>query len=260
MKTILVVREYDIFSRILAANDFEIINLPLIETKAIDDLSEFETKLGAIENYDGIFLTSAEAAEIFRTMLIESDINYRGKVYVLGKRSYEILKGTNLNLRFDETANTAREMLERIAPEELENKLFLFVRGEKSLRIVPEFLVKRATIHETIVYETLSLMVEIDKITLIREKFQNGEIVCACFFSPSAAESFIKQFGTAILHQTMIATIGKTTAKYFGERNIKVSFVSSKATAENFAVELIENLKEDLPANYAKSPKKKEII
>jgi uroporphyrinogen-III synthase len=233
---ILVIREFDNFSRTLAANGFEIINLPLIETRAIDDLSGFETQLESIENYDGVFLTSKQAAEIFRAKL---KTYYRGKVYVLGKRSYEMLKDANLNLHFDETANTAREVLENIALEELKDKNFLFIRGEKSLRIVPEFLSKTATVDEAVVYETRNITIEIDKINELREMIK---LTAVCFFSPSAAISFIKQFGAEILHQTIITTIGKTTAEFFETRNLQVGFVSSKATAEDFAAELIEYL------------------
>ena len=41
MKTILAIRKFDDFSRILAERDFEIINLPLIKTNVIEDLIEF---------------------------------------------------------------------------------------------------------------------------------------------------------------------------------------------------------------------------
>ena len=232
MRKILVIREFDNFSQILAANNFEIINLPLIETVAIEDSS----KLEAVENYDGVFLTSRQATEFFRAKL---KTNYRGKVYVLGRRSYEILKDANFNLHFDASANTAREMLENIAPDELKDKNFLFIRGDKSLRIVPEFLSKIASVDEAIVYETHNIAVEIDKINELREKFKFAAV---CFFSPSAAESFIEQFGAEILHQTIIAAIGKTTAEFFETRDLQVNFVSSKATAEDFAVELIEFL------------------
>ena len=146
MKAILVVRKFDVFSEILAKNSFEIINLPLIETKASDDLSEFEAKLARIENYDGVFLTSRFAAEIFRAKSAEKNVNYPGKVYVLGRRGFEILKTANFDLVFDETANTARKMLEKIAPEDIRGKRFLFAHGEKSLRVVPDFLSKIAMV------------------------------------------------------------------------------------------------------------------
>jgi uroporphyrinogen-III synthase len=239
MQTILVIRESDVFSRILAENNYEIINLPLIETKVLDDLSEFKAALESIESYDGVFLTSAKAAEIFRAHLMG---NFHGRVYVLGKRSHEILKDANFNLRFDETANTTREMMENIAPEELEGKKFLFVRGEKSLRIVPDFLSKTAAVDEAIVYETQTVAVEIDRKNSLREKFETGEIAAVCFFSPSAAAVFLEQFEAEIPHQTIIAAIGKTTAEFFERRDLQVSFVSSKATAEDFAVELVKYL------------------
>jgi uroporphyrinogen-III synthase len=252
MKAILVVRKFDVFSEILAENSFEIINLPLIETKALNDLSEFEAKLAHIENYDGVFLTSRFAAEIFRAKSVEKNINYPGKVYVLGRRGFEILKTANFDLFFDETAHTARGMLEKIALENFQDKRFLFVRGEKSLRVVPDSLSKFAAVDEAIVYRTEKLTLRKDELKIIVAKIEKNEIACACFFSPSAAKSFAEQFGAAILHQTIIATIGKTTAEFFREQNLTVDFVSSKATAKDFAVELIEYLGKIQPTKEAK--------
>lgn len=251
MKKILVIREFDKFSQILAKNNFKVVNLPLIETKPLEDLHEFETKLKNIADCDGIFLTSKNAARILADKLRQKSIKYNGKVYVLGKSGFEVLKDANLDLVFDKAANTAREMLDDIAPEELKNKRLLFVRGEKSLRVVPEFLADFANIDEVIVYKTDKITVKVDKLNAIRKHFEKNEISAACFFSPSGAENFIEQFGTQILHQTNIATIGKTTAEYFERQNLDVGFVSSKSSAEDFAVELIEYLKKDLPAEYA---------
>jgi len=244
MSSILVAREFDNFSRILAEKGFSVINCPVIETAPLEDLADFEAKLAALEIYDGIFLTSAAAAEIFREKLNEKNISFSGKVFILGKRSFEILKSADLDLFFDEKANTAREMLDLIAPAELNGKRFLFIRGEKSLRAVPEFLEKTSEIDEAIVYQTRKIRVEIDKLKDIREKFVKGEIIAACFFSPSGAESFLEQCGARILHQTKIAAIGKTTADFFETQNLTPYFVSAKAAAEDFAIELIKHLEE----------------
>ncbi|MGI9056323.1 MAG: uroporphyrinogen-III synthase, partial [Pyrinomonadaceae bacterium] len=62
MSKILVIREFDQFSRFLSENGFEVLNLPLIETNPLDDLSEFKARIEKIEKYDGIFLTSRHAA------------------------------------------------------------------------------------------------------------------------------------------------------------------------------------------------------
>jgi len=243
MRKILVVREFDDFSRILSESGLKVINCPTIEVAPLEDLSEFEVELNAIENYDGVFLTSANATKIFRTKLSAKNINFHGKIYVLGKRSYDLLKNENLDLVFDKTANTAQEMLDNIALDGLKNKRFLFVRGEKSLRVVPEFLEKIASVDEAIVYCSNGVTIADDKIKAIQAKTANGEIAAACFFSPSAASGFLRQFGAEVLHQIKIAVIGNTTAEFFQRCDLKVDFVAERATAEDFAVELIEYLK-----------------
>lgn len=244
-QTILVIREPGEFCRILAANGYKTENLPLIATEIADDLSDFENKLSHLENYDGVFLTSAKAAQIFAGKLSEKNLEFKDKVYVLGKRGFEILSSGNLDLVFDKAANTAREFLENIATDELKNKRFLFIRGENSLRVVPDFLVKIAEVDETVVYETREIAPGIDKINRIREMFAADEIAAACFFSPSGAGSFLKQCGEEFLQKTAIAVIGKTTAGFFERRRMKVDFISPKADAQVFAFELVKFLENE---------------
>ncbi len=243
MTSVLVVRKFDNFSRILTECGFSVINCPAIETAAREDLHDLSAKISA-NNYDGIFLTSRTATEIALSEIFCKDFRYGGKVYVLGKSSFEKLKDKNLDLFFIEAANTAREMLERVPPENLKNKRFLFIRGEQSLGVVKEFLEKFAIIDETIVYQTRKIKIaEVEK-KEIEAKLQNGEIKVACFFSPSGAESFLEQFGAESLHQTIIAAIGTTTAGFFAKRDLKVDFTPAKTSAEDFATELADYLKE----------------
>lgn len=243
MPKILVAGRFKEFARILATNNFEIIEILLIETKPLADLSELNKKIESLAAYEGIFLTSKNAAGIFVRNL--KDKTFDGKIYVLGRKSYEILQKTGLKVYFDESANTATEMLAGISPEELKNKRFLFIGGDKSLRAVPEFLQGFSRVDEVIVYETRQLPVEIDKMKSLRESFEKSEICAVCFFSPSAGESFIKQFGAKVLEKTTIAAIGTTTAEFFEKRNLRVGFVSSKATAEDFASELVKFLRKN---------------
>ena len=242
MTAVLVVRKFDNFSRILTENSFPVINCPAIETSESENLHGLPAKISA-KNYDGIFLTSRKAAEIVFREIFCQNFKYKGRVYVLGKSSFDLLKNTNLDLFFDERANTAREMLEAIPPADLLDKRFLFIRGEKSLRVVPEFLANRATIDEIIVYETRRLLVEETLRNEIETRLKTGEIGAACFFSPSGAESFLEQFDAAALRQTKIAAIGETTAEYLEKQNLKADFVAAKATAEDFASELIDYLR-----------------
>ena len=92
------------------------------------------------------------------------------------------------------------------------------------------------------VYRPGRVTIADDKIKEIQAKSASGEIACACFFSLSAAESFLQQFGAEVLHRIKITVIGKTTAEFFERRDLKVDFVARRAVAEDFAVELIEYL------------------
>jgi uroporphyrinogen-III synthase len=241
MTAVLVVRKFDNFSRILTEKGFSVINCAAIETVEGENLRGLDAKISA-KNYDGIFLTSRTATEIAVAEIFCKNSNYHGKVYVLGKSSFDLLNGKNLDLFFAEKANTAREMLAAIPPEDLKNKRFLFIRGEKSLGTVAEFLKQSAAVDEEIVYRTRKIAVEETLKKEITAKAEAGEIAAACFFSPSGAESFLEQFGAEILRQTKIAAIGKTTADFFYQQNLKTDFTPVRATAEDFANELIEYL------------------
>jgi uroporphyrinogen-III synthase len=238
---ILVVREFDNFSRILTENSFAVINCPLVETVAREDLDDLGDEITS-GNYDGIFLTSRRATEIFRDELVDKTFDFGGRIYVLGKSGFEILSGTKLDVYFDAAANTAREMLEKIPVEDLREKRFLFIRGTKSLGTIPDFLKGKARLDEKIVYETRQIAVDVNLKSEIAAKLKAGAFAAACFFSPSGAESFLEQFGAQGLHRTKIATIGTTTADFLEKKSLKVDFTPTATSAEDFAVELTDYL------------------
>lgn len=242
MKEILVLREFDKFTKILRANNFQTDNLPLIETQPVEDLTLLERAFERGESLDGIFLTSSKAARILFDNFSQKLESFEGKIYILGRSSFEILQVFREKIVFFETADTALELLESIPRKNLESKNFLFVRGSKSLGIVPEFLGRFSKVDELIVYRTRKIEIETDKIKLVSRKLKNESYACACFFSPSAGESFLEQFGEKLLHQTPFAVIGKTTADFFKRRNLQTAYISPKSSAEDFAKGLIKYL------------------
>src|SRR5687767_5743641 len=105
MRQVLVVRHEDDFSRTLAANGYSVINCPVIRTETLEDLSALENAVSRLDNFDGVFITSAPAAEIFAGSASNNLASYRGRVFVLGRRSFDILKGTLADVFFDESVN-----------------------------------------------------------------------------------------------------------------------------------------------------------
>ncbi len=117
------------------------------------------------------------------------------------------------------------------------------MRGDKSLRIIPELLKDKAVVDEVIVYRTVENLIAENSINEIGEKLRRGEIEWICFFSPSGVEIFVKKFGETSLNKVKIAAIGTTTAKKAAESHLKVEFVSPKVNAEDFAFGLIDYIK-----------------
>lgn len=245
---ILVVREFDKFSSLLAENDFKVINFPAIQTLPVEDLTKLKARIENLKNYDGLFFTSPKAAEVFlqnsETQNFKTKAKeFRGKVYVLGNRTKVLFENTNFEVVFCERANTAEELINSFDDDEFIGKKFLFLCGDKSLRIVPELLKDRAVVDEIVVYRTIENPIGETLKDKISQKLSKNEITWICFFSPTGIESFVKMFGKFSLEKIKIAVIGTTTAKKAAENNLKSEFISPKANAEDFAFGLIDYIK-----------------
>ena len=236
---ILVIREFDKFSRLLTESGFEVINFKAIQTLPIEDFSELNEKFDNLKRYDGLFFTSPKAAEVFLQNVEERKKDFRGKVYVLGNRAKVLFENTHFEIVFRADANTAEEFINSFGDDEFANKKFLFLKGDKSLRAIPELLKDKSVVDEVVVYRTIENTIDKTLKDEISDRFAKGEIDWICFFSPSGIESFVKIFSESSLEKIKIAAIGATTAKKAAENNLKVEFVSPKASADDFAFGLI---------------------
>ncbi|HKX83885.1 MAG TPA: uroporphyrinogen-III synthase [Pyrinomonadaceae bacterium] len=207
---VLVLRREDEFSRTLTASGLSVINCPVIRTEPSKDLSKLREVASRLDDFEGIFVTSAAAAQVLANAARLED--YRGRVFVLGRRSFDILKHSGAKVVFDEGASSSAAMIATISTEELCGKRFLFVSGERSMRTIPELVGAIADVQEIVVYRTVNKAVSESDKTSICDRALRGEIAIACFFSPSGVESFAKQFGVEILRRTKAAAIGETTA------------------------------------------------
>jgi uroporphyrinogen III methyltransferase/synthase len=258
MKTsvILVVRKFDGFSALLIENGFDVINLPLVETIPAEDLSELDKKLSKIESYDGIFFTSKKAAEVFLDRFNQEGKHFRGKIFAFGESVKQMLEAAGFETVFVKEANTALEFINRLAISDLKDKRLLFLKGDKSLRIIPETLKGIAEVNEVIVYQNVKPKVDERLVSEIKAKFRRKKISFACFFSPSGIENFLGIFGKELLKEIKIGAIGQTTAGKVRESGLAASFISARATAEDFARGLIKHICEsEVEINKKPSPK-----
>lgn len=232
---ILVIRPDGRFSGVLRKSGCEVINLELITTKAVDDQSELAETIKKIDRYDGIFLTSPAAAEIFLGHLAREGKDFLGKAYVLGERSNDVLYGSGLNVIFGPDANTAQELIASLGQAEFAGKNLLFIRGDRSVRTIPEMLRHVARVDELVVYTTVELSPDDSLIENVRAKLKANGIDWVCFFSPSGVDSFLARFGGENLERVRAAAVGVTTARRAKEVGLSVAFISARSNAEDFA-------------------------
>jgi len=247
---ILVAREFDEFSSRLKDAGFEVINFPVIRTVPVEDLSELKEKLREPEKYDGLFFTSPKAAEVFLRNFENKAGGFGGKIYALGGRTKALFEAAGFETVSGAEANTAEEFINSFPRKsEFAGKKFLFFRGDKSLRAIPELLSGTAAqVDEVVVYRTVRDSVEENLIAQIREKLRRARIDWICFFSPSGIESFLKTFGdiSPPASEIKIAAIGRTTASCAAAKNLKVKFVSPKANLGYFAAGLSEYIRRSI--------------
>lgn len=240
---VLVIRKDDDFSFLLRNEGCEVLNLELIRTVPVADLTELDRTLARIEDYDGLFFTSPTAAEIFADRSKLAGYNYRGKVYVLGGRARSVLEDAGVDVIYRADANTAEELITSFDDTEFEAKRLLFVRGDKSQRTIPNRLERIASVDEVVVYETTEIQPGDDIVEIVEDRFRKREIDWVCFFSPSGVESLRRLFDPEELKRAKVAAIGETTGARAKDLLMRVDLISQRATAEDFAASLIGHIK-----------------
>lgn len=238
LPTILALRGECEFSQEMRSRGFEVINLPMISTRIKSDLSFFKRIVESICEFEAIFITSRTAASAFANEVERSGKTDLPKVYALGERSRDVLAGRGIAIQYSETVHTANDLLDHFGEARFAEKRVLFICGDRSIRTIPDRLGRVATVVEAAVYETEEAVAE-DK--EVFRRVRSGEFGWACFFSPSAVDSY-RNLQLPMGDSVRIATIGSTTADLIRSHGYNVDFVSEKANARYFAKSLADHI------------------
>ena len=228
--TIVVLREDCEFSRELRTHGHEVLNLALISTRPVADQTQLREVLAEVGRFHAIFITSQAAAKIVAGALAEREPVQLPTVYVLGGRAKKVLDDRGIAAVYRESANTASELLDGLGESGFVGKTILFLRGNRSLRTIPERLGNAAAVEEVVVYETIEVPLNDDDEAI--RKLRSRQVDWICFFSPSAVESYAERgFPLGI----KAAAIGETTAARARSLGFSAGYVSERASAIEFA-------------------------
>lgn len=238
--SVLVIRSPDRFSKVLVDQGFSVDNLELIRTEPVQGFTELDLKISSLSDYDGLFFTSPVAAEIFIRRFTSVGGDYSGKIYVLGQRAKKVLIPLGSDLIYRDDVYTAAELIAAAGRREFEGKRFLFFRGEKSLRVIPELLADIARVDEVVVYRTLDIDPGPEVVREFQNRLDKNEFDWICFFSPSSVDVFKILFDIDVTNDIGVAAIGTTTAKRIVDLGFRSPWISPQPDAGKFAEFLTE--------------------
>ncbi len=198
-----------------------------------------------ISNYSGAFFTSPNSVQFFLEKVKKEAPgkleNLKAiKVFSVGKTTAKALAEEGITTEPIPKVADAVNLMQTIRPEEIQNKSFLFLRGNLSLGVIPSVIAERGgKCDSIIVYENHPP--DIKSTEKIKKLISEGSISCFSFTSPSTAKNFFEAVGSKkIPAGVLIAAIGKTTAAALEKLGIKVDIVPEYYDGPHFAKAIAE--------------------
>lgn len=247
VKKILITRApeaNDEFGKKLTDAGFEVQYFPTINIEPVEDYSQVDKKIKKLNNYDGIFFTSANGVKYFMQRCKELHVKIENKIYSVGEKTGEMIEEFGYKVHYIPDSYSSEDLLKSLPPEEVKGKTFLFPRGNLSMKKLKVGLSEYANIDEVEVYiNSLPLNGNQNKLDKISESIKAKEIDCLTFLSPSSITNFLNLLPKFEQKDIKIAVIGHTTKQKAVEYGLVVDILPLKATSASLAESIIKYFK-----------------
>ncbi|MFQ3598404.1 MAG: uroporphyrinogen-III synthase [Chloroherpetonaceae bacterium] len=238
MSTVLITRpkaDAEAFATALAHYGLRAEFFPMIEIVPLSDWA-----LPNLAGYDALIYTSANAVRCFLSELLARAPDLFAKLralnhYAVGVKTNRALQEYGIDSALYSDKGNAEDLVELLRRFGIKGKRFLFLRGSRSLGIVPEAIKKYGgSCEELIVYETRDLSEE--KARDLPTLLLRDDVTWIAFFSPSAVQGFFKSLPSELLPlRQRLAAIGNTTKEAVEHFGFSVQAVPDVPTAEALA-------------------------
>ncbi len=249
-KTILITRsedQSDEFIELIESRGGKAIVFPTIKIADPDDWQECDRALEDLNSFDGIIFTSRNSVEKFIARMKIKNVALSALCsmlfFAVGEKTKSILEKHKLKTNAIPEIFTAEYLAETIKTFSVQNKKFLFPRGNLGRDVLIDKLTEfGAEVKPVTVYKTVKAIPE--NLHSIEKELLERKIEFVTFTSPSTVKNFfilfsedtIKQF----IKQTNFAVIGEVTAEALRKFGIEPAVTAQPSTIEGM-VEGIEN-------------------
>lgn len=199
----------------LRSRGHEVVELPCIATRPLEDDRELAAAINALLASDRLIVTSLAGAQAVTGVACAVE----APVATVGLRAAAALRAVGIAV--DRTAPSGRELA---AALELPAGAVLLARSDRALPDLPALLVARgARVREVVAYRTVARVdgdAERAGALLV-----SGAAVVVC--SPSAVDALIDRFGAGPLATARVIATGPTTAAQVRERTGRAAAVAA---------------------------------
>ncbi len=238
-KRIVVTRSRDqasAFAEMLIDRGATTIEFPTIDVVPPASWDELDTALKAIESYNWLIFTSANAVKFFMERLRTrgNDIRILKGVNIcaVGPKTAEALEAYGLRPDKVPAEFKAEGVLDAFAGENVQGLKFLIPRAKKAREIIPDKLKELgAEVTVATAYENVKPTADVDR---VKKLFAEKKIAAVTFTSSSTVHNFIEILGQkeykTLLDGVVVACIGPVTAKTAEDYGMTIAIMPKEYT------------------------------
>ncbi|MDI6804521.1 MAG: uroporphyrinogen-III synthase [Bacteroidota bacterium] len=210
---------------------------PTIKITDPDDWQECDRAVEYLNSFDGIIFTSRNSVEKFIARINFKNIPLSALsstlLFAVGEKTKSILEKHKLKTNAIPENFTAESLVETIKTFSVQNKKFLFPRGNLGRDVVIDKLSEYgAEVKSVVVYKTEKAIP--DNLHSIEKELLEGKIDVVTFTSPSTVTNFFSLFSedtkSQFIKNIIFAVIGEVTAKSLRKFGIEPTIIAKPST------------------------------
>jgi uroporphyrinogen-III synthase len=230
-------------ARALEALGARVVFLPAIEFAEPADLAPLDRAIEALEGFDWVFLTSANAARFFarRTHTLGCGLSAntapRPKVAAIGRATAEAAEAAGLPVDSIARRSTGEELARELR-EQLRGRRVLLPTSDRARDELPRALAAAgAEVVQAVAYGTVARPADDSAL----EPLRRGAVDIVTFASPSAFLSLAEQLGLETVGKLTLAAIGPTTARAIRAAGLAVAIEARESSSAGLAEAIAEH-------------------
>ncbi len=238
-----------VFAEMLIDRGATTIEFPTIDVVPPSNWAELDNAIDAIESYQWVIFTSANAVRFFFERLKNRGKDIRllkgVSICAVGPKTAESIEQYGLRADLIPSEFKAEGVLAALGGVNLKGQKFLIPRAKVAREIIADKLRELgAEVTVATAYENVKPTSDVER---IRKLFQEKKIAAVTFTSSSTVHNFVEILGQkeykSLLDGVTIACIGPVTAKTAEEFGMKIDIMPKEYTLPAFVDAIVEFFK-----------------